>query len=150
MMIGELLVKKGLITQEQLDMALEEQKIISDFLGAILIRKNFIKESDLLGALSTQYNIPHVELRLDAIDWNAAMRFNLDLVVEHSCLPIREDDNMLWIAITNPLDAHAISESERLARPKGVHLVLISSKEMEKALQIYKEKMAYRLKKSLE
>ena len=150
MLLGELLIKKGLITPEQLEMALEEQKITSDFLGAILLRKNYIREEDLLAALSTQFNIPYVELQFNAIDWNAAMRFNSELVSEHFCLPVREDDNTLWIAITNPLDAFAISEAERLARPKSVRLVLVSSKQMQKALVTYKEKAATRLKKSLE
>ena len=150
MLLGELLIKKGLITKQQLDSALDEQKITSDFLGSILVRKSFIKEDDLTSALSEQFNIPFVELRLNAVDWMAALRFNSELVTEHFCLPVREDDNTLWIAITNPLDAFAISESERIARPKGVHLVLVSSNDMRKALVMYKEKAASRLKKSLE
>ena len=150
MLLGEYLIKKKLITEQQLQMALEEQKITSDFLGVILMKKNYIKEEDLMEALSDQFNIPFVELRLNAIDWNAALRFNSELVIDHSCLPVREDENTLWIAINNPLDAFAISESERLARPKGVRLVLVSSKEMKAALVVYKEKAALRLKKSLE
>ena len=150
MLLGELLIKKKLITPEQLEMALAEQKITSDFLGVILMNKKYIREEDLMEALSEQFNIPFVELRLNAIDWNAALRFNSELVTEHYCLPVREDENTIWIAITNPLDAFAISESERLARPKGVRLVLVSSKEMRAALDVFKEKAALRLKKSLE
>ncbi len=150
MLLGELLIKKGLITKQQLEMALEEQKITSEFLGGILMKKNYIREEDLMDALSEQFNIPFVELRLNAVDWNAALKFNLELVTKHFCLPVREDENTLWIAITNPLDALAISEAERLARPKGVRLVLVSTKDMKAALDMFKEKAASRLKKSLE
>ena len=150
MLLGELLVKKGLITREQLDLVLREQKVISDFLGAILLRKYYITEGDLMEALSEQFDIPYVELRLNEIDWRAALHFDRELVNEHCCLPVREDDNVLWIAINNPLDAFAISESERLAKPKGVRLVLVSTKDMRKALELFKEKAAALLKKSLE
>ena len=45
--IGEILMEKGLINQEQLDEALNDQLRSKDYLGAILIRRGIIKEKDL-------------------------------------------------------------------------------------------------------
>ena len=62
--IGEILIEKGLINPEQLNMALSEQKRKpNEFLGAILIRKKYIKEDSLVKVLSEQFHLPveHLE-----------------------------------------------------------------------------------------
>ena len=58
MLLGELLIAKGLLTQSQLDEALAEQKKTRELLGTILIRKKFVKEDDFLTSLSKQFRIP--------------------------------------------------------------------------------------------
>ena len=60
---GEILVQKGLISQEQLAGALGEQEVTKEFLGAILLKKKWVKEKDLMQALSEHFNIPLVDLK---------------------------------------------------------------------------------------
>ena len=60
MLIGEFLIKKKLITKMQLEFALDEQVRTNDFLGLVLIRRGYLKEEDLLKALSELYKIPFV------------------------------------------------------------------------------------------
>ena len=57
-LLGELLVKKGLVTQEQINEALKESPVNGDMLGKILVNRGLIKEIDLLKVLAEQFNLP--------------------------------------------------------------------------------------------
>ena len=61
-LLGDLLIKKGCITQEQLMEALKESAGQEDMLGRVLVNKGLIKEDDLLKVLSEKFNIPYLSL----------------------------------------------------------------------------------------
>jgi len=61
--IGEILVEKNLVTEEQLQTALSEQQQTKEFLGTILVRRSFISEEDLLKGLSEQFDMPYRVLK---------------------------------------------------------------------------------------
>ncbi len=149
-LLGELLIQKNLLKADQLALALEEQKGTREFLGAVLIRKGFVSEADLLKVLSEQFNLPAVELRMTKIDWAVASRFTASLVIDHECLPFRQDDLGLTVAIVNPLDAQAISIVEDQVKGVRVRLVLASQSDMREVLKVYREHNAARIKKLLE
>ena len=138
--MGEILLEKGLITTQQLDIALAEQRISKEFLGTILLKKGMIKELDLLGALSEQFNVPLI-LTLKDLDWDWVKKFSSALIVDHKCLPIDKDDWSITFAITNPLDAWAVKKAEEEAQGLKVKLVLICSEEMDLAVEKYKQTM---------
>lgn len=150
MMLGEILIKKKLITQVQLDAALEEQRETKDFLGGILVRRRFIQEDDLLKALSDQFSMPFISLKTTPIDWDAALSFSGNVVSEHKCLALKRDEDSYTVAITNPLDALAISRIEQAAKGLTVHLVIVRAQEMSEALAVYRERMAAKIKKMFE
>ena len=147
MLLGELLLSKGLLTRAQLEEALEEQKSTREFLGEILLRKKFIREDNFLMLLSKQFNIPYVRLRDQSIDWDSAMRFPASLIMDHRCLPLRFENGRWIVAITNPLDAETVSEAERAANSERVDLVLVTSGDMEDALKEYQKRVADKIKK---
>ena len=149
-LLGELLVGKKLITQDQLDIALRDQKLTREFLGSILVKRGYVKEEDLLKALADQFQIPYIRLTEQYIDWNAAMKFSSNFVTTRKVLPVKEDDKGITVAITNPLDAIAVSEAAKEARGEKVNLILVSSGDMAAALRQYQERVAARIKKLLE
>src|SRR3990172_12804808 len=61
--IGDLLITHKVISQEQLNAALVEQKKSGRKLGRVLIENGFITEDQLLTFLSQQLNIPYIDLR---------------------------------------------------------------------------------------
>lgn len=131
-------------------MALQEQKITREFLGAILVRIRFIREDDLLKVLSEQFNLPYVNLRQQGVDWAVAGRFTASLVIDHECLPFRSDELGLTVAIVNPLDVEAVSMVEEQMKGIRVRLVLVSKSDMREALKTYRETNAAYIKKLLE
>ena len=137
--LGELLMEKGLITQAQLDEARAEQARTKEFLGAILIKRGYAKEGDLLGALSAQFQIPYVSVAYDYIDWRFVSKFSTTLIMHHKCCPIKADEYTVTVAITNPLDAWALEKAEEETRGYRMKLVLISQKDMDGLITRYKD-----------
>jgi len=66
--LGQRLIDEGLITSQQLDIALREQKRTGELLGTILKNLGFITEENLSRVLSSELDIPHVSLSNYAID----------------------------------------------------------------------------------
>ena len=60
--LGELLIEAKLLSQEQLDRAIAEQKKTGQLLGATLIGMKLITEPDLMGLLQHQLGLPLVEI----------------------------------------------------------------------------------------
>ena len=66
--LGDLLVREGLITREQLDKALQEQKQSGTRVGYNLVKLGFIQETDLTKMLARQYKMPAVDLSRFEVD----------------------------------------------------------------------------------
>lgn len=150
MLLGELLIQKKLITKEQLEEALLEQKASGEFLGMILMRNGLLHEEDLMMALAGQFDLPYVNLKTEAIDWKVATRFSSRLVVDRSCLPFRQNEHGITVAIVNPLDMDVISEAEKEAKDMPIRVALTTPKAMEYAQGIYRQQLAGKIKKMLE
>ena len=148
--LGELLVQKKLLNQRLLDLALQEQQMTKEFLGLILVRKNYVREEDLAHVLSEQFHMPLADLKNTAIQWDVAMQFTPSVVVDHQCLPILQDENSVTVAILNPHNMDAISRMEQQANGLHVKLVLVLESHMKYALEIYNKKMAEKIQKMLD
>ncbi len=61
--LGEILIEMGVLTSDQLEAALRFQKTEGGFLGTVLIRKQFVEESDITIALAKQNQIPYLPLQ---------------------------------------------------------------------------------------
>jgi type IV pilus assembly protein PilB len=111
--LGELLVERGLITNEQLRLGLEKQQKLGGRIGSILVKLGFIKEEDLLRFLSMYYDVPQIDLRHVEISPQAVER--LDAVVARRCLtlPVKfvgrpPDASVLIVATPDPTNFEAI------------------------------------------
>ena len=122
--LGELLISHGLLAPWQVEQALQEQLRTKEFLGSLLVRKQWVTEETLLRTLAEQFGIPYVHLMEEMVNWRVAGRFSHTMMLEHLCVPIQMDAHSLTAAIANPLDAWIVSELERLAGARKVHLVL--------------------------
>ncbi len=101
-LLGELLIKKGLITPVDLAIALEEQKRSGGRLGKILINKGLITKQDLLNALSAQHRIPEIDLAYVDIDPEVVNCLTPEIARKYHILPLyRTPSNVLMIAVDN-------------------------------------------------
>ena len=134
---GEILVQKGLISRDQLAWVLGEQEVTKEFLGMILLKKKWVRERDLMLALSEHFNMPLVDLKNKYIDWDVVKHFSPSLIMDHHYFPFERDERSVTMAVTNPLDAWSLKMAEEEARGLALNLVLTSQADMEDAIKRY-------------
>ncbi len=108
--IGDLMIEAGLLTQEQLQAALKEQKEANMRLGDLLIARHYITEQQLVEVLEFQLGIPHVQLSKQRIDQKIINLVPQKIAEKYLVLPIRTEGNKLVVAMADPLDYFAIDE----------------------------------------
>ncbi|MDF2670150.1 MAG: type secretion system protein, partial [Paenibacillus sp.] len=142
--IGDLLLEAGMISEEQLQNALREQKETSMRLGELLITRNYITEQQMIEVLEFQLGIPHVELYRQNIETKVINLIPQKLAEQHQVLPIQVDGSKLVIAMADPLDYYAIDEL-RMATGLRIQPVIASKDELTRAIKRY-----YALQDSIE
>lgn len=135
MRLGDLLVRKGLLAADQLAKVLEQQAASREFLGTILVRSGLLTEDQLLQTLAEQFGVKYIALTGEQVDWTVARKFPPALLKEHDCFPVRMDGQTVTVAITNPMDAWAISEVEHRAHPRRVAWVLAAKWDIQAAIR---------------
>lgn len=116
--LGDLLVEKKVITEGQLNLALQEQKITGKKLGRVLVDMNVISEQKLLQTLSEHLSIPFVELRQFQLNTETMLILNESLARRFRSLILSEHKGGYLLAMADPLDLLAIDEiSTALKKP---------------------------------
>lgn len=102
--IGDALVSRGLISARDLAEALEIQERTGSRIGEILYYESKIGEGDLAAALADQLRVPLVDLEGMEPSPEAMELVPEALQREGRCVPLAVDDEVLYVAITDPLD----------------------------------------------
>ena len=108
--LGERLLAGGLITDEQLQHALEMQPSSSRPLGRILVELGILDEDRLDAALSTHLDVPVVDLRREPVDADVAQLVPEEFARRHVLLPIRRDDGHLAVAMADPSNLLVVND----------------------------------------
>jgi type IV pilus assembly protein PilB len=108
--LGELLLRKKLITQEQLEEAIEEQRRSGGRLGFNLTKLGFIKEQDLTTFLSKQYGIPTVNINSQEIDPEVCKLIPEEVAKKYEVLPLSRTGSTLVLAMADPSNIFAIDD----------------------------------------
>ncbi|MGB4442458.1 MAG: ATPase, T2SS/T4P/T4SS family [Coriobacteriia bacterium] len=106
--LGRVLVQSGLITQEQLDVALVEPSGRS--LCAVLVDEGIADDMTIARAIAESMGLPFVDIGGVEIDPTATTLITLDLARRHTCLPIRIQDDELVVAMSDPANIFAIDD----------------------------------------
>ena len=102
-LIGQLLLEQGLITEQQLKIALEKQRETGHFLGRILVDLGFINEKDLKRVLSIQAGIEMIDLKNTPIDRKAIEVFPSALAKTYNVIPVKLEKDTLTLAVGDTL-----------------------------------------------
>ncbi len=105
--LGDLLVLRGIITENQLGEALTIQRKYHRHLGDCLIELGLVTDNDIANVLELQLEIPRIDLRGIKIDPDIISLVSGSVLRKHSVLPIgysAKHSNVLILAMSNPLD----------------------------------------------
>lgn len=114
--IGELLLQGGVITQEQLQRALEEQTQAGERVGATLVRLGYISEEILFGFLAKQFHAPEVNLSKLAIPKDVFTLIPVEIAQKYQAVPFGLMGNTLNVAMADPGNLFMIDDIRFLTR----------------------------------
>jgi Type II secretion system (T2SS), protein E, N-terminal domain len=103
-MLGWVLVKRGLITQEQLDVGLAEVKRTGMRLGEVLLSRGWLFEGDLARALAMQFELEYVDVLTQSVDQYVARMLPLEVARRMFAIPVRWVGNGILVAVADPGD----------------------------------------------
>jgi len=135
-LIGQVLVDEGIVTSEQLELGLKEQKKTNDFICTTLIKLGFASIEKIFGALSRYLNIPYVKLKDKEIDPLIIQKVPAKFASHYKIIPLEFKDNVLIIAMTDPLDIRTLDDV-RLLLGLDVKGVLATEIEIQDAIRKY-------------
>ena len=114
--LGDLLVREGLITREQLEKALQEQKQNGTRVGYNLVKLGFIAETELTKMLARQFKMPAVDLSRFEVDPRIAKLIPADLAIKHLVLPLKRDGRTLTVAMADPTNLGVLDDLKFITR----------------------------------
>jgi type IV pilus assembly protein PilB len=101
--IGECLIQAGLITEDDLQVALAEHKRSGERIGAVLVRLNLATEKQITKALAYQLGFPYVSLADDPPDPAAIVLIPKEVALKRICVAVNLEKNLLTVAMSDPL-----------------------------------------------
>jgi len=114
--IGDLLVREGLISREQLQKALDEQRQNGTRVGYNLVKMGFIQENELTRTLARQFKMPAVDLSKFEVDSKIIKLVPADLATKHLVLPLKRDGRTLTVAMADPTNLGVIEDLKFITR----------------------------------
>ncbi|MFH0925162.1 MAG: ATPase, T2SS/T4P/T4SS family [bacterium] len=114
--IGEYLIEKGVLSEEQASILAEEAKKKGRYLGDILVEYGYAKENEMAEYLSDQLGIAYIDVRIVDISQDVTALVPQNVCENHRLIPVALKDKILYIAMVDPLDTKAIDIIQSLTK----------------------------------
>jgi len=106
--LGQLLVNAKIVTEEQLQRAMAEQKMKGVSLSSALVELGYLLEDDLLDFLHKRYGVPSIHLADLELDTKLVELIGQDFMQQHQVVPVRRSGSTLYLAMVDPFDVSVI------------------------------------------
>jgi type IV pilus assembly protein PilB len=137
--LGELLVREGLLTRENLTRALAEQaQSPGQRLGLTVVKLGLVSETDVVRMLARQYRMPAVDLSKFEVDTRLLKLIPAELASKHTVLPLKRDGRQLTVAIADP-NAMAVVDDLKFITRYDIVPVLAGEYSMRAAIEKHYE-----------
>lgn len=141
--VGDLLLRKGLITQEQLQKAQDSLHQTGGLLGSALVKLGYIEETALVNTLSQQYGLPVVQLESLKVEPEVLALVPHDLANKHLLLPLQFNGTVLTVAMADPSNILALNDVKFITG-YDIQVVLASESELKTSLdKLYEGNVSY-------
>ncbi|PTS82077.1 MSHA biogenesis protein MshE [Pseudomonas sp. HMWF032] len=114
--LGDLLIQAGLLSDAQLQLALQDQKRTGAKLGRTVVDMGFVDEVRLLTALSEQMKIPFIDLKHFKFDQELVQRLPEAMARRFRALVLSREGDGLLVGMSDPLDLFALDEMDRILK----------------------------------
>jgi hypothetical protein len=134
--IGELLIERSIITPEQLQLALEEQRLNGGYVSQHLIALKFATEYDIAICLSNQYHLAYLPLKNYFIPREILKKIPLKWIRIYKLIPVDEVGSSLSIAMADPLNEGAIQMIQQMTN-RQICVFISTFSEIEDTIERY-------------
>lgn len=114
--LGDLLIQAGLLSDAQLQLALQDQKRTGSKLGRTVVDMGFVDEVRLLTALSEQMKIPFIDLKHFKFDQELVQKLPEAMARRFRALVLSREGDGLLVGMSDPLDLFALDEMDRILK----------------------------------
>lgn len=135
--LGQILIKSGVLTEQQLSEALIQQKATHLRLGEILLQNNYITEMEMINSLTQQLSIPYVDLSTVRTDNSLCSIIPETMAKNHLMIPLRREGSVLTLALADPLDYNAMNDVGTYTKLKIYPVIAERSKIQTKIKELY-------------
>ncbi|EAT12445.1 Flp pilus assembly complex ATPase component TadA [Bermanella marisrubri] len=136
--VGDLLVEKNIISEDQLQQALDEQKRSGRKLGRAIIDLGFVNEDDLLMELSSHFAMPFMDISRFQFDSEITRRLPEGIARRYRAIVLVEEEYQYFVGFVDPLDILAVDEVKRILK-KNVVPAFVKEQELLNAIdRIYR------------
>jgi len=134
--IGQILMDAGIITAEDLEKGLKEQKKSGKFICTTLIEMGLLQEDVVLPILARQLNMPFVKIKALDIKPEVISKVPAKFATHYKLIPILLEGNAISLAVTDPLDIHTLDDLKLLLGFE-IKPVLAGEKDILEAIRRY-------------
>jgi len=134
--VGKILVDREIITQEQLETGLLEQKNYGGLICEILAKLGFASQENIFAVLAGQLGVTYVDLRDKIIDPFIINKIPAKFASHYKIIPVEFKNQTITIAMANPLDVRTVDDIKLLSG-FDVKVVLSAEPEIEEAIRKY-------------
>ncbi|MCX7817254.1 MAG: ATPase, T2SS/T4P/T4SS family [Syntrophales bacterium] len=134
MRLGDLLITKGLITHEELEIALSVQRITGKILGRCLNELGFITPQELASILAIQHGLEYIDVKNYPVQKDLVQKFPRNVTFAERFLPLEEKDGLVEIAIVDPGNILAV-DRVRMVTGKRVKTYLTDEESFADAIE---------------
>ncbi len=136
--LGEILVAQKLLTDEQLGLALTEQKRSGRKLGRVFVESGYVSEEQISGALARQLDIPYINLKFYNTNPDIVRLMPETQARRFRALVLEDRKGTLLVGMCDPTDLFAYDEIARLVK-QNIELAVVNESEVLAAIdRIYR------------
>ncbi len=129
--IGTLLLERGLISREQLEEALAQQRASGDRLDRILVKMGLVDADNVLSVVGNQFHMPVIDLSTVDVSAEVLQSLPAKLVYRQNCVPIARENGVLTVATSDPFELSGLDEL-RILTGCSIEVVLADDEELRK------------------
>jgi type IV pilus assembly protein PilB len=134
--LTEILINNKLLTQEQLNTALQVQKKKGGRISDIIVELKFIQEHDLISALSAGLGLPLIDLKRFKVEAEVVKTIPVDVARQYQILAIAKMSDTITLAMADPLNIFAIDHVKSLTGYK-INPIISSAQDINQAIDLY-------------
>ncbi len=130
---GDFLVGLGVVTADQLKMAIQEQKRERETLGQTIVRLKYAKEETVFQCVANYFDLPYIDLNTYLIDEEVIKIVPEEMARRHTLIPLFKIGNILTVAMVDPLNIYALDDVRNRSKT-DVDITISAEEKIKKAI----------------